>query len=83
MMRIASLKRPDRSPPSPARFPATLRSWHGLPKVMMSTGGSFAPSSFVMSPTWAMPGKRRVVTDTACGRISLAHSGSIPKKEPA
>jgi hypothetical protein len=30
-----------------------------------------------------MPGKRRVVTDTACGRISLAHSGSIPKKEPA
>jgi hypothetical protein len=50
---------------------------------MISTGASFAPSNAVMSPTCAMSGRSRCVTDMACGIISLAHSGFIPKKEPA
>ena len=42
---------------------------------MMSTGGSFAPSSFVMSPTCAMSGKRIFVTSMGKASISLAHTG--------
>jgi len=30
---------------------AEHKSWHGLPPQMMSTGGSIAPSNFVISPT--------------------------------
>jgi hypothetical protein len=45
---------------------------------MMLTGGSFAPSMAVMSPTCFMSGKCRMVTDIACGIISLAHSDLIP-----
>ena len=37
--------------------PGHRQSWHGLPPQMISTGGSFAPSSLVMSPTWTMLGK--------------------------
>ena len=45
---------------------------------MMSTGGSFAPSSLVMSPTWIMPGKWRLVTSMGRASISLAQTGLIP-----
>ena len=72
------MKSPERSPASPALAPATLRSWQGLPPQMMSTGGSRAPFSFVMSPTWSMLGKRAFVTAMGKGSISLAQTGSIP-----
>ena len=45
---------------------------------MMSTGGSSAPSSFVMSPTWTMSGKRSLVTSMGKASISLAHTGTMP-----
>jgi len=45
---------------------------------MISTGGSSAPFSFVMSPTWIMSGKRDRVTSMGNASISLAHSGIIP-----
>ena len=45
---------------------------------MMSTGGSFAPSSLVMSPTWIMSGKCFWVTRMGNGSISLAQTGIIP-----
>ena len=52
------MKSPDRAPVRPARVQdATDKSWHGLPPQMMSTGGSFAPSSLVVSPTWSISGK--------------------------
>ena len=77
-IRICSIKSPERSPESPALAPATERSWHGLPPQMMSTGGSFAPSSFVMSPTWTMSGNRSLVTSMGKASISLAHTGTMP-----
>ena len=77
IIRMASVKRPLRSPCKPSRRPAVDKSWQGEPKLMMSTGGSFAPSSAVMSPTCSISGKWRMVTDTACGSISLAHSGRM------
>ena len=56
--RICSMKSPDRAPVRPARVQdATDKSWHGLPPQMMSTGGSFAPSSLVISPIWSVSGK--------------------------
>ena len=78
-MRICSLKSPERAPERPARVPeATDRSWHGLPPQMMSTGGSFAPSSLVISPTWIISGKWYLVTSMGKASISLAHTGVIP-----
>ena len=56
------------------------QSWHGLPPQMMSTAGSLAPSSFVTSPTWIMPGKRYFVTSMGKASISLAQRGSIPAR---
>lgn len=47
---------------------------------MMSTGGSFAPSSFVMSPTWIISGKCSFVTRMGNFSISLAHRGLIPTR---
>ena len=79
MILMASRKRPLRSPARPSRLPdATLRSWQGEPKVMMSTGGSLPPWSFVMSPKCSMSGKCFFVTETHSGTISLAHRGLIP-----
>ena len=77
VIRVCSRKRPERLPASPARAPATERSWHGLPPQMMSTGGSTAPLSFVISPTCCMCGKRSFVTSMGNRSISLAHIGSI------
>ena len=45
---------------------------------MIFTGGSFAPSSFVMSPTCTMSGKRIFVTSMGKTSISLAHTGTMP-----
>ena len=50
---------------------------------MMSTGGSFAPSSLVMSPTWIISGKRCFVTSMGKASISLAHTGAIPFRTAA
>ena len=82
-MRICSIKSPERAPNIPALAPATLRSWHGEPPQMISTGGSFAPSSLVMSPTWTMSGKRILVTWMGNGSISLAQTGVMPPRTAA
>ena len=82
-MRICSINRPDLAPARPERGPATLRSWHGLPPQMMSTGGSLAPFSFVISPTWIISGKCFWVTRMGKGSISLAHTGTIPLRTAA
>ena len=78
MMRICSMNSPERSPDSPARFPAILRSWHGEPPAMMSAGGSSAPFSLVISPTCTMSGNRCFVTWMGKASISLAQTGMIP-----
>ena len=44
---------------------------------MMSTGGRYAPFSFVMSPICSMRGKRIFDTSMGNGSISLAHIGSL------
>ena len=49
----------------------------------MSTGGSFAPSSLVMSPTWIMLGKCFWVTRMGKGSISLAQTGTMPFRTAA
>ena len=77
-IRHCSINRPERAPASPALAPATLRSWHGLPPQMISTGGSPAPSSFVISPTWIMSGNLSFVTSMGKASISLAHTGVTP-----
>ena len=82
-IRICSIKSPERAPARPERVPATLRSWHGLPPQMMSTGGSLAPSSLVISPTWIMPGKCFLVTWMGNASISLAQTGVIPWRTAA
>ena len=58
-------------------------SWHGEPPQMTSTGGSRAPSSFVMSPTWIISGKWCFVTRMGNGSISLAQTGVIPLRTAA
>lgn len=83
-IRICSIKRPDLAPASPALVgDATLRSWHGEPPQMMSTGGSLAPSSLVMSPTWIISGKCFLVTWMGNVSISLAQTGMIPLRTAA
>lgn len=49
----------------------------------MSTGGSCAPLSFVMSPTWIICGKRCFVTSMGKASISLAHRGTMPLRTAA
>ena len=44
----------------------------------ISTGGSSAPLSFVISPTCSIPGNRSLVTSMGNVSISLPHTGSIP-----
>ena len=50
---------------------------------MMSTGGSFAPSSLVMSPTWIISGNRSFVTLMGNGSISLAQRAVMPFRRAA
>ena len=63
--------------------PATLRSWHGLPNVMMSTGSISAPLMSVTLPRCFIPGNLCFVTLIGNGSISDAHTGSIPLRAPA
>lgn len=49
-IRICSMYKPERAPARPARFPAMLKSWQGLPPVMHQTGSTSAPLIFVISP---------------------------------
>jgi len=79
VIRVCSIKRPERAPANPARAPATDKSWQGLPPQMMSTGGSSAPLSFVISPTWIKSGNRSFVTSMGKVSISLAHTGLTPQ----
>ena len=72
------MNRPERAPARPALAPATDKSWHGLPPQIISTGGSSAPCSFVMSPTWTISGKRSFVTSMGKASISDAHTGVMP-----
>ena len=60
---ICSINNPERvvssSPLSecfnPALFPATLKSWQGLPPVIISTNGTSDPFIFVISPKCFTP----------------------------
>ena len=78
VIRICSMKSPERAPAKPALAPATERSWHGLPPAIISTGGSSAPFSLVISPQWSIWGKCVDVTAMGNGSISLAHNGTMP-----
>lgn len=79
VMRICSMNKPERAPANPARAPATDKSWQGLPPQRISTGGSSAPLSFVISPTWIISGNRSFVTSMGNGSISLAQRGLTPQ----
>ena len=83
MILTASRNRADCSPASPFLFPAIERFWQGEPKVITSIGSISAPLILVMSPRWAMFGKRDWVTAIGNGSISLAHAGMIPTAEAA
>ena len=63
--------------------PGHAESWQGLPPQTMSTGGSSAPSSFVISPSCSISGNRRRVTEMGNGSISLAHRGRMPRRAAA
>lgn len=78
VIRICSMKSPERAPAKPALAPATDKSWHGLPPAIISTGGSSAPFSLVISPKWSIWGKCLDVTAMGNGSISLAHKGTMP-----
>ena len=78
VIRICSMKSPERAPASPALAPATDKSWQGLPPAIISTGGSSAPFSLVISPKWSIWGKCADVTAIGNASISLAHKGTIP-----
>lgn len=79
VIRICSMKSPERAPASPALVPDAMeRSWHGEPPAIISTGGSSAPFSLVISPKWSIWGKCVDVTAMGNGSISLAHNGTIP-----
>ena len=80
---VCSMNSPDRSPARPRRAPATDKSWQGEPPQMTSTGGSIAPFSFVISPTWSISGKRSFVTSMGKASISLAHNGVTPLRTAA
>lgn len=82
-MRICSLNKPERAPAKPFRCPAADRSWQGEPPLTISTGGSSAPFSRVMSPTCTRPGKCSCVTRIGNGSISLAHTGRMPWRAAA
>jgi len=81
MILIASPNSPDLAPNSPARFPAMLKSWHGLPKVIMSTGSIPLPRTCVTSPKCFIFGKCRLVIAIGASSISLAQAASIPCHE--
>ena len=67
----------------PSCFPATLKSWHGLPKVMMSTGFTAPPLMSVTLPSCLASGNLAEDTLIQNGSISESHFVSIPFIKPA
>ena len=86
---IACMNNPERLPLSPFLFPAMLKSWQGLPKVIISTGCISSPFSSVTLPTCITSLKRYLVMSIQFGSTSAAHNGlmvhpvSIPLGMPA
>lgn len=57
----------------PARLPAELTSWHGLPPTITSTGGTVVQSTCVMSPKLGTCGHLYASTLDAAGSLSACH----------
>lgn len=67
--------RPERVPVAmPARLPARLRSWHGLPPQMMSTGSTVAQLILVMSPRLGVSGHLTAASLQGPGSTSLVQA---------
>ena len=67
--------RPERVPVAmPARLPARLRSWHGLPPQMMSTGSTSDQLILVMSPRLGVSGQRTSASLHGPFSASLVHA---------
>ena len=82
-IRTASINRPERAPSSPFCPPATLKSWQGLPKLIMSTAGILPPSISVISPRFSASGKCRFAISMQFASISLIHTVFIPCRSAA
>ena len=86
--RANSHHRPDRSPASPSRFPARLRSWQGNPPAMRSTPHSpLAGGKVRMSSHFGTLGQCFCRTRLAYSSISTCHlhvrpARSNPKSIP-
>jgi len=68
----------------PARLPAWLKSWQGVPPVSTSTSGTDAQFTAVISPMFGTPGKRCSSTLSAPLSISeyQATSASMTRDTP-
>ena len=82
--RQISQNNPDRDPLSPALLPATDKSWHGNPPVMIPFAGSnpasisCSPVTPVISPYSFEFGNRRARTPCACLSHSTVATTLIP-----
>jgi hypothetical protein len=85
MMSMAShmdAHRPDRVPARiPFRFPAWLRSWHGDPPVMTSTGSTVDQSTFVTSQRFGTSGWWWAMTDAGPLSSSAYHVSSVSRTD--
>lgn len=65
----------------PARLPALLKSWQGVPAVMTSTFGTLAQSTFVTSPRFGTSGQwwARILDGAASN--SAHHDISPPRTD--
>src|SRR5690606_11379307 len=79
-MRWNSHHNPLRSPASPARRPATLRSWQGNPPQMRSTGARFARPTFRTSSCSSTFGQCRRSTARHCLSFSTCHTTRMPAR---
>lgn len=77
-IRTDSKNRLLREPARPFWFPATDKSWQGLPAQIMSTGGTLQPLIFVTSPNCSTSGKWAFETFIGKSSISLDNTGFIP-----
>lgn len=79
MARTTCHQTPERVPSaSPARRPATERSWHGKPTANRQTGLTSAQFTVVMSPMFATPGQWRLKTWAAAGSTSACQATVPP-----
>ncbi len=70
--------RADRVPSLiPARRPAVLKSWHGEPPQMTSTGSTWVQSTFVMSPRFGTPGHLTSASRHGPGSTSHTHETDV------